>query len=142
MDDMYKFYSKNTLSKVDSKTYKSILKDLNLLIVKELLKGEDFCFPVTSDTLAVRKKKLRIPEKDIQKHLGVDYKTSNNRKKVIYHLNEHSDFFLSKFKWFKSRAARTTIKRWYSFTACRQLKGDLSKIMKNKEGHKLYFEYK
>lgn len=68
------------------------------------------------------------------KSLSVDYKTSNELGKRIYHLNEHSDGY--KFRLYWSRLPQTFPDRYrYQLSFVRQNKRKLAQLIFNKHDY-------
>lgn len=69
--------------------------------------------------------------KDFNK-LAVDWKTSKELGKKVYHLNKHTDGFKYKFTWSKQRCIVKN-KGLYRFKACRENVRHLATIIKGKQ---------
>lgn len=150
MDDIYKSFVKEYPNiKVDNKTFKNILKDLNLLIVDSIVEGETFNFPLVSDNIHVRKVKMNFKgttKEEVSKRLPFDFHRSLKDKKDTRFINVHSDFFLCKIRWVRPRGGSArdggNFKKYYSFVPCRAFKLKVSRQVQKPGGHKIYFENK
>lgn len=69
--------------------------------------------------------------KDFNK-LAVDWATSKNIGKKVYHLNEHTDGFKYKFTWSKQRCIVKN-KGLYRFKACRENARNLAQIIRTRK---------
>ncbi|GAF94056.1 unnamed protein product [marine sediment metagenome] len=68
----------------------------------------------------------------------VDLNETRLAGKTIYHLNDHSDGFMSRWVWSKRNNLMRNLV-YYSFTATRANKRELAAHMKRPDGHKKYF---
>ncbi len=122
---------------VGYKKYRSICEDFNKLIMDNiLLKSHEFKMPYRLGTLRIKKKKMNYSQKNKNK-LKIDWKATRENKKVIYHLNDHTNGFNYRWYWLK-REAVVKNKSVYSFQATRTNKRRLAALLKNNEVD--YFE--
>ena len=104
--------------------YKRILDSMCRIILKHVLDGSDgFKMPFGLGYIQVGKYK---PKSYTNRSLSIDFKTSNELGKRIYHLNEHSDGY-------KSRIPQTFPDRYkYQLCLVRANKRRLAKLIFNK----------
>ena len=122
--------------KVGYKTYRSICQDFNKLIIDDiLLKAKEFKMPYRLGSLRILKKEMNYSSS--KNKLKIDWKKTNEHKKVIYHLNDHTDGFNYRWLWSKKKAIVKN-KSVYSFQATRTNKRRLATLLKNKKVD--YFE--
>ena len=121
---------------VGYKKYRSICEEFNKLIIDAiLLKAKEFKMPFRLGTLRILKKEMNYSV--TKNKLKIDWQETNKQKKVIYHLNDHTDGF--NYRWFWSkRKAIIKNKTIYSFQATRTNKRRLASLLKNKQVD--YFE--
>ena len=93
-----------------------------------------FKMPCRLGVLRVKKSKMNYKDKN---KLKVDWKTSKEANKIVYHLNDHTNGYKFRFWWEK----RGPIKNLsvYSFTPIREYKRLLSSILKDKNRTIDYF---
>jgi hypothetical protein len=133
--DSYKIYE--DFYKVGYKKYREICEEFNKRIInKILLKATEFKMPYRLGTLRIKKKKMNYSEKQRNK-LKINWKATNKNKKVIYHLNDHTNGFNYRWYWLK-REAIIKNKSIYSFQATRTNKRRLAALLNNNEVD--YFE--
>ena len=117
---------------VDYDLYKRVLDEMCKVILEHVLEGsEGFKMPYGLGFIQVGKYK---PKSFTQQSLSIDYKTSNEYNKQIYHLNEHSDRY--KFRLYWSKIPRTFPDRYkYQLSLVRQNKRNLAKLIFNKHDY-------
>ena len=122
--------------KVGYKKYRSICEDFNKLIIDEiLLKAKEFKMPYRLGSLRILKKEMNY---SVGKNkLKINWFETNKNKKVIYHLNDHTDGFNYRWFWSKKKAIVKN-KTIYSFQATRTNKRRLAGLLKTKQVD--YFE--
>tara|TARA_R110000744_G_scaffold345108_2_gene450525 strand:+ start:4512 stop:4958 length:447 start_codon:yes stop_codon:yes gene_type:complete len=120
---------------VGYKKYRAVCEDFNKRIVEDILmKAKEFKMPYRLGTLRIKKKKMNYSKKN---KLKINWLETNKYKKVIYHLNDHTDGF--NYRWFWSKVnAVIKNKSVYSFQATRTNKRRLAGLLKNKKVD--YFE--
>jgi hypothetical protein len=75
------------------------------------------------------------PKTYTSKSLSIDYKSSKEEGKIIYHLNEHSDGYKYRLYW--SKIPKTFIDRYkYQLSLVRENKRYLAKLIFNKQDYK------
>ena len=129
----YKSY--DDFYKVGYKKYRTICEEFNKDIIEDiLLKAKEFKLPYRLGSLRVKKKKMNYGRKN---KLKINWLETNKHKKVIYHLNDHTNGF--NYRWFWSKInAIIKNKSVYSFQATRTNKRRLAALLKNNEVD--YFE--
>ena len=75
---------------------------------------------------------VRYPKNFDSKSLRIDYHESKVQGKIVYFLNEHSDYYKFRFLWSKKNSLLINKTR-YQFVATRANKRRLAQIIKNKE---------
>jgi hypothetical protein len=113
--DSYKKYCETTDNPVDIKTYLLITGDYNKFLINKVLEGKEVTLPSRMGTLSIlgKKQKVRVDEDGNIQGLAPDWvKTkelweSNPQaakdKKLVYHINAHTDNVRYKFLWSKSQ---------------------------------------
>lgn len=126
--DMY-----NTLPiEIDYLTYKRILNAMCKIILKYILnRSEGFKMPYGLGFIQIGKYQ---PKTLTNKSLSVDYKSSKEYGKCIYHLNEHSDGYKYRLYW--SKVPRTFPNRYkYQLCLVRTNKRKLAQLIFNKQDY-------
>lgn len=128
--ESYVNYIDNDLYMVDYKTFRNILTDYFKHIRDEIIEeGKTFKIPCRLGTLSIIKHK---PKQWNGESLRIDFKTSQELGKIIYHLNEHSSGFKYRFHWSKI-IMNTPNKIKYQLIVTRANKRRLAQIIKNGE---------
>ena len=114
---------------VDYGLYRRILDEMCVVILEHVLNAsEGFKMPYGLGFIQIGKYK---PKNLDSESLSVDYKTSNELGKRIYHLNEHSDGHKYRLYW--SKLPRTFPDRYkYQLKLVRQNKRKLAQLIFNK----------
>ena len=114
---------------VDYSLYKRVLDEMCVVILEHVLNAsEGFKMPYGLGLIQVGKYK---PKSLSPESLSVDYKTSNDFGKRIYHLNEHTDGYKYRLYW--SKLPRTFPDRYkYELKLVRQNKRKLAQLIFNK----------
>jgi len=143
--EMYRFI-------IDHQTFSNILKDFNLELAKLILEENvEFRMPSNLGTVRMRKKKKKIlfhEDGSINtSNLCVDWKATKDfwakeypgldakelkairYKKLIYHLNEHTETFTVRLYW-KKHASRIVNKKVYSLFLTRANKRRVAELLK------------
>lgn len=117
---------------VDYSLYKRILDEMCTIILEHVLeRSEGFKMPFGLGFIQVGKYK---PKSLSPQSLSVDYKTSKECDKRIYHLNEHSDGYKYRLYW--SKIPRTFPDRYkYQLGFVRQNKRKLAQLIFNKHDY-------
>jgi len=156
-NDLYKYYIKtsNFDLEMPREKFNKIIKRFNRELVKLLLyKNFEFKMPYTLGSLRIRKGKSAGIKHDengnlIKRKLLIDYKrtkelwnrdpVAKDTKKVVLHLNEHSDGYVYGFYWNKTRG-RIRNKEGYRFKTSRTNARWLSSVIKDESIKMDYFE--
>ena len=130
--DMYNNWARETESEVSYVRFKHISEAFNKLISDSILNAsEGFKMPYGLGYVRIIKYK---PKTYTSKSLSVDYKSSKEEGKTIYHLNEHSDGY--KFRLYWSKLPQTFPDRYrYQLKLIRANKRKLAQLIFN---HKDY----
>lgn len=117
---------------VDYSLYKRVLEEMCKVILEHIFDGsEGFKMPYGLGFVQVCK---YLPKQLTDKSLSVDYKTSKEYDKRIYHLNEHSDGYKYRLYW--SKIPRTFPDRYkYQLSLVRQNKRKLAQLIFNKHDY-------
>ena len=112
--------------------YKRILDEMCKVILEHVLeRSEGFKMPYGLGFIQIGK---YTPKSISSQSLSVDYKSSKEYGKRIYHLNEHSDGY--KFRLYWSKIPRTFPDRYkYQLSLVRKNKRDLAKLIFNKHDY-------
>lgn len=126
--DMYK----EMPIEVDYGLYKRILDEMCRVILEHVLeRSEGFKMPYGLGFIQIGKYK---PKTLSPKSLSVDYKSTKEFDKRIYHLNEHSDGYKYRLYW--SKIPRTFPDRYkYQLCLVRQNKRKLAQLIFNKHDY-------
>ena len=130
--DMYAQYHKDNKNDVSYNTFKTILNEFNSKLKNCLLESsEGFKMPFGLGYVQIVKYK---PKSYTKKSLSIDYKSSAQYGKIIYHLNEHSNGYKYRLYW--SKIPQTFPDRYkYQLQLVRQNKRHLAQLIFN---HKDY----
>lgn len=125
--DIYTQYHKTHENAVYLR-FKRILDEVNKVIIDSILdRSEAFKMPSGLGLICIVKYK---PKTYTDKSLSVDYKSSKEEGKRIYHLNEHSDG--CKFRLYWSKQPYTFADRYkYQLTLTRANKRRLAQLIFN-----------
>lgn len=128
--DMYNSYDKR--SEVSYTTFKKIIDAFNNEILTTIQdKSGGFKMPYGLGYIQIVKYK---PKQMNEKSLSVDYKSSNELNKTIYHLNEHSDGYKYRLYW--SKTPQTFPDRYkYGLSFVRQNKRRLAQLIFNNQDY-------
>jgi hypothetical protein len=132
--DYYKYYiediEENNPYYVTLSEYCQILNDFYKSTSESVIRENiPFKFPYNLGILAVVKKKLSLNHLGIN---GVDWKTTVNAGKNVYHLNEHTSGYKYFFKWEKRNRVVKNI-FMYRLVMTRSNKRLLAKLIKSKK---------
>ncbi len=117
---------------VNYSLYRRVLQTMCSIILEHVLNAsEGFKMPFGLGLLQVCKYK---PKELTSKSLSLDYKTSKEYNKHIYHLNEHSNGY--KFRLYWSKIPRTFPDRYkYQLGFVRKNKRYLAQLIFNKQDY-------
>ena len=131
--DIYKHYKSINDNPIDKKTFMRVLNALNIEFMRMIIEeGKEVRMPYLS-TLFIKKTKN-------SKIKAFDYNHFNLTGEKIYIENEHSDGYMAKFHWRKSKC-KIPGKMVYAFKPARDNARALAKEMKKFNGHAKYIEY-
>ncbi len=130
--DIYRHYCKNIRNDVSYVDYKRILDTFNKIVKDEILeRSKAFKMPYGLGTICIVKYK---PKSYSPNSLSVDYKSSKEEGKRIYHLNEHSNGY--KYRLFWSKTPQTFPSRYkYQLQLVRENKRHLAQLIFNKQDY-------
>lgn len=113
-------------------TYKRILSEMCTIILEHVFERSDgFKMPFGLGFIQIGKYK---PKSYSDKSLSVDYKSSNEYGKRVYHLNEHSNGY--KFRLYWSKIPKTFPDRYkYQLCLVRANKRKLAQLIFNKHDY-------
>lgn len=125
---MYKSFDQE----IPYELYKNILKEMvDVIVYHVLCNAEGFKMPLGLGFIQIVKYQ---PKEFTKNSLSVDYKTSKELDKKIYHLNEHSDGYKYRLYW--SKLPRTFADRYkYQLNLVRQNKRKLAQFIFNKQDY-------
>lgn len=137
---VYKRFRKaNPELKIDKKTWIKVIQEFNQLFAEYLLQtGEREKLPYGLGSFAVSKKKtIKIIKDNVNgvEHIGlpIDWKRSKELGKKIYLMNNHSDGFRAKWKWFSEDSNLRMSTLWVSKPIrCRSR--DITRYLKDPDG--------
>ena len=132
--DFYKYYlsyaKDGKVYQIDYTTYRKIITDYFMFIRDEVLeKSREFKMPCRLGKVFIFKRK---PKSWSKESLCVDFKTTKEIGKVVYHTNEHSDGYKYRFYWSKLKSLIPN-KIKYQLVVTRHNKRRLCEIIKNKQ---------
>ena len=154
--DVFKFYKKNHTSEknITSAEFSSICKEFNSKIT-DLILYENFSLllPFRLGRIRIRKYKPKVhidqngelnksrlrPNWKATNKLWEENEKAKNNKKLVYHLNEHTNGYQHRWFWEKV-TSNVKNNSAYSFRPSRNLKRTLAKVLLNDEIDVDYFE--
>jgi hypothetical protein len=116
--------------------YINVNKMFNDLLVKEYIieQGNTFTFPHNLGSLSIKKTKIKVNNK-----LRVDWATSKQLDKIVYHLNSHTNGYKHFFAWSKQGHGPCKNITKYKFIPTRDHKRYLAKLLKDPSNPVDYF---
>lgn len=111
--ESYKIYKDRVDSPVDLKTYLTLAADYNKFLMNKVLSGKEVTLPSRMGTLCISGKEQKIkvdnegnilglaPDWVSTKKLWANNKEAKESKKLLYHMNSHTDNVRYKFLWSK-----------------------------------------
>lgn len=116
----------NPMYFVEYRTFRDIINDYFKYLRDELIEeGREIKLPCRMGTLCVVKHK---PKTFTSKSLRVDYAESKKQGKIMFHLNEHSNYFKYRYYWNKQNML-TKNKTKYQLVMTRENKRRLAYIL-------------
>lgn len=131
ISDIYRAYCQ-TNEEVPYVRYKRIIDSFNKVVKDEILeRSQPFKMPYGLGMICIVKYK---PKTYTSKSLSVDYKSSKEEGKRIYHLNEHSNGYKYRLYW--SKIPQTFPDRYkYQISLVRENKRHLAQLIFNKQDY-------
>ena len=127
-DSYLEYVEDNPLYQVEYRVCRDIINDYFKYVREELIEnGKEVKLPCRMGTIQIVKHK---PKEYTGKSLRIDYAESKKAGKVIYHLNEHSNFYKYRIYWNKQNMI-TPNKTKYQLVMTRDNKRHLAQIIKN-----------
>jgi hypothetical protein len=149
-----KYVKKNKLGDkylISQELYSNILNMIHLKIKDAILKNIVFKMPHLGYRIKIIKRKINPLDKDgnfIPYSFPVDWKETRalwkanpqlKNKKLIYHLNDHTDGHIYRIRMFPSAKVHWHTK-FYKFSAAEPFKRELSRILKDPYNKQDYYE--
>ena len=130
--DIYRNYVKKNDVELNYARYKRIIDEFNKVVKEDILeRSQAFKMPYGLGVICIVKYK---PKGYTDKSLSVDYKSSNEEGKRIYHLNEHSNGYKYRLYWSK---VPNVFSARYKYQLCmvRENKRHLAQLIFNKQDY-------
>lgn len=130
--DIYRDYVKKNDVELKYARYKRIIDEFNKVVKEDILeRSQPFKMPYGLGFVCIVKYK---PKSYTDKSLSVDYKSSNEEGKRIYHLNEHSNGYKYRLYWSK---VPNIFSARYKYQLCmvRENKRHLAQLIFNKQDY-------
>ena len=125
-DSYLEYVEDNPLYQVEYRVFRDIINDYFKYLRDELIEnGKEVKLPCRMGTIQIVKHKPNTG-----KSLRIDYAESKKAGKIIYHLNEHSNFYKYRVYWNKQNMI-TPNKTKYQLVMTRDNKRHLAQIIKN-----------
>lgn len=111
--ESYKLYKKLIANPVSIKLYLQLTSEYNKFLMEKVLSGKEITLPSRMGTLSIvgREQQLKFDEEGNIKGLAPDWvktkklwdenEKAKEQKKLVYHMNSHTDNFRYKFLWCK-----------------------------------------
>lgn len=138
--DTHTHYKKNSEKPVGYTTYRDINLEFHKFLIKKVLEGFEITLPERLGTLSIRGKKQEIkvgedgkitglaPDWVKTKQLWDRNPEAKKEKKLVYHMNRHSDNIRYKYFWSKNRVLIRN-KILYSLRMARQNKRAVNQLI-------------
>jgi len=152
--DMHKFYEQNVEHPVDLVTYSKLTEGFNEAICNLIIYNAfEFKMPHRLGTVRIRKRKIKInlredgtiskgmlrPDWKATKELWNKDEEAKQNKKLVYHLNRHSNGF--NHRWFWDKTANNIPNHTaYSLNMSRANDRELAKAIKSENSFIDYYE--
>ena len=130
--DIYRDYVKKNDVELNYARYKRIIDEFNKVVKEDILeRSQPFKMPYGLGAICIVKYK---PKGYTDKSLSVDYKSSKEEGKRIYHLNEHSNGYKYRLYWSK---VPNVFSARYKYQLCmvRENKRHLAQLIFNKQDY-------
>ena len=130
--DIYRDYVKKNDVELNYARYKRIIDEFNKVVKEEILeRSQPFKMPYGLGVVCIVNYK---PKSYIDKSLSVDYKSSKEEGKRIYHLNEHSNGYKYRLYWSKVPKIFSAMYK-YQLCMVRENKRHLAQLIFNKQDY-------
>lgn len=141
--DSFKLYKENSESPVDVKTYINYTSEYNKFLMQKVFEGQTITLPSRMGLLSIvgKKQKISFDENGNVKGLAPDWvKTkkmwednpeAKEAKKLLYHVNSHTDNIRYRFLWSKLNII-TLNKTLYALRLTREHKREVNDLVVNK----------
>ena len=133
LNHAFKFFKENnSKTNIDKKKYNSIAVTFFKLALKHLLSGGEVRLPSGLGVLKIVKRKRDLnnlkPNWKATKDLWSKDDIAKENKKIVYHLNEHSNGFFYRFFWNRGKIKNI---RMYCFKPVKAAKRSLASALIN-----------
>lgn len=126
-----KFWPKHDKYVVNYPLYATIIAEFNKRVSEEIvLNAAVFRIPAGLGYLKIQKKKMDLKFLKEERQLKIDWKRSKEHNRLVFHLNEHSDFHRFRWSWNK-KSIRIPNHSPYNFKASRTNNRAISKAVKS-----------
>ena len=130
--DIYRDYVKKNDVELNYARYKRIIDEFNKVVKEEILeRSQPFKMPYGLGVVCIVEYK---PKSYTDKSLSVDYKSSKEEGKRIYHLNEHSNGYKYRLYWSKVPKIFSAMYK-YQLCMVRENKRHLAQLIFNKQDY-------
>lgn len=127
-----RFKQSNKKVPVTMSTYRKIIGEYNKEISRQLLEGKTYKIPYRLGYFSIIRRPTMIGTIINNKHaLKIDFKATKEEGKVIYHMNEHTEYQFCQVYWFRPSLRSQK----YIFKPCRELSRGISNSIKNNPNH-------
>lgn len=111
--ESYKLYKQSVENPIDIKTYLILAADYNKFLIDKVLEGKEVTLPSRMGTLSIlgKEQQIKFDEEGKVKGLAPDWVRTKElwelnpqakaEKKLLYHMNSHTDNVRYKFLWSK-----------------------------------------
>lgn len=111
--ESYKLYKQSVENPIDIKTYLILAADYNKFLIDKVLEGKEITLPSRMGTLSIlgKEQQIKFDEEGKVKGLAPDWVRTKElwesnaqakaEKKLLYHMNSHTDNVRYKFLWSK-----------------------------------------
>lgn len=134
--DIYRRYRQDIARRsegCDYATFAKILRDFNKELSRVILEESEIInLPFRLGKLYITKTKQWYSKPEWSKiplNLPIDWKTSKEIGKRVYHLNEHTNGYIYRWRWYK-RGAHVANVTLYKFLPVRQNKRKITQLLK------------
>lgn len=154
LDDAYNLYKQLSENPVDKSTYSRIVRKVNKHVTdKMIFENFEVNLPNRLGSVRIKKKKIKVglnpdgslnkimlrPDWDATMRLWEKDPEAKKQKKLVYHLNRHTDGYNHYFYWDKY-TCNVPNNTAYSLTMTRSIKRKLAKVLKEDKVKVDYYE--